>query len=363
MATRRAFGTLSERGHVMLSGILISSDSYHPTPAVGCVRELDNVIAATLGLELCRPFKGEKPAKNSYDFAIYTALDYRELVTLVKNSSSVSGRSKKIAYVFDAFLSKRFRSLPRFIGMATSYAKTLQKLDVIYTPVNQLCAEHSRLLGVVHKFLPIGVDCVKYGLGGQVDKRWIQVNAYGRQPKPVTDALSDALNHSPGSFFYHTDHMQISCLNDTDRHRALFWQTLRSSKIAVAYAPEAYDPAGRFQCSFIGQRWFEALAAGCLIVGKAPSAFETSYLFDWENALIELPTNASDVREFILDLLEDEERLRTTSVINYAQCLSRHDWRHRIKVIVDEHLPELKVCADLAASEASQKGGRMLKIA
>jgi glycosyltransferase involved in cell wall biosynthesis len=82
-------------------------------------------------------------------------------------------------------------------------------------------------------------------------------------------------------------------------------------------------------------RWFEAGASGCVIVGKRPSTPLVDDLLDWENSTIELPSDGEEAVEKIKELLKRPDRLGEISKRNYQQKLRRHDWRWRIKQMLE----------------------------
>ena len=99
----------------------------------------------------------------------------------------------------------------------------------------------------------------------------------------------------------------------------------------------AYDPlavnrpgANAFIFSFIGQRWFESLAAGCLVVGRRPICSEAKKYLDWDDATVELPKNDGDVIPFLEEILNDSDRLESAHKRNYMNSLLKNDWRHRL---------------------------------
>jgi hypothetical protein len=196
-------------------------------------------------------------------------------------------------------------------------------------------------------YLPIGVDALRYGGWVPATRRFVTVNGYGRQPAAVVAGLADRLNRGGDGLFYFTSHVRLGEASDPVRHRDLFWQILRHSRVALAYSPESCDPEGRFPCSFLGQRWYEMLAAGCVVAGKRPRATEVAQQLDWPDATIELPDDPEAAVERVLEIAADTAFIDRVGMMNYAQCLQRHDWRWRI-IELRKAYPQLVSAAQIA---------------
>ena len=71
------------------------------------------------------------------------------------------------------------------------------------------------------------------------------------------------------------------------------------------------------------------------MVGERPNNEVFPKLFDWPDAVIEVPHDSCDIDLVIRDLDRDPERqdgIRRTGV---AQALMRHDWAYRWEAILD----------------------------
>lgn len=345
-------------------GVISARRSAGVSPAQTCVMEMEDVIADVTGgtiLPVLDPAWRDEGA--TYDVVIVGAISYWEASRLIQAARPLLSRSgRRFAYVFDAFhhylsgwLGRFPRPVRELAALARHELRSLRLLDGIFMPIHALTAEQSGFLGVPVHYTPIGVATRHVVTAGHM--RPIDVNAYGRQPRALTDLLSDTMNAGGDPrWFSHTDHMQLSLITDPVRHRRLFWRTLSRSKIALAYASDVYDPAGRFDASFVGQRWYESAAAGCVIVGRAPVAAETRELFGWADALIDLPQDFQAAADMIDRLLADPMALRQVGHRNRIETLRRHDWAHRVAQIADvvglDDLPRLRLALQRLATEA-----------
>ncbi|WP_196073277.1 glycosyltransferase [Nakamurella alba] len=335
------------------NGVIVSTAYASTIPAsTTVVAELNRVVVDVLDLEVVDWKKPRPPSSPGLWF--FSAISYPELADMVAACAKyIPDGAQVIGYIFDGFTSQRLKKLPARARPLTPYVRRLRRFDTIHHPIRALVDEQAKLLGTQIAYTPVGVDAVRYGRPGGMRDRWVTVNGYGRQSMPVSRLLSDRMNSSASEFYQHTNHIRMGTVVDADRHRAHFWQLLRMSRIALAYAPEVVDPRGRFPCSFVGQRWFESLAAGCLVAGVRPSAPEAAELLDWTDATIELSDDPEQAYAELTALAADVDRLEAISHTNYHQTLRRHDWRHRLPLIFG-HLPELVPLLERNAGELAE---------
>jgi hypothetical protein len=97
----------------------------------------------------------------------------------------------------------------------------------------------------------------------------------------------------------------------------------------------------------LGYRYYEGSAAGTVMLGQIPrcEAFET--MFNWQDAVVEINADGSDIAKVISNLADQPERLIEISHRNTVQALLRHDWAYRWKKILEianvEPAPQLQV--------------------
>lgn len=113
------------------------------------------------------------------------------------------------------------------------------------------------------------------------------------------------------------------------RYLPMFWQLLRRSRVSVAF-DHFFANEGSAQISYVGPRRFEALAAGTVVLGKAPPSADRALLLDWPDAAIDLSDDPAAATDELVALLEDEPRLAAASRRNIVEMARRHDWSHRL---------------------------------
>lgn len=231
------------------------------------------------------------------------------------------------AYIFDTY------NTPSNISLFSRFTKLINRIDHLFIPMTEVIDDYRNTFTTNIEMIPMAADVL--GFGKLKIDRYIDIMAYGRQFLPHKNTLENTYNtrNSP-RIFYHTSHFQIGMIHDFYEHRRLFWKLLQNSKIAFAY-DGIYTNPERFKCSFIAQRYFECIATGCVIVGKAPSCSEMKEIFGWKDSTLEIPMKENDLIPWLEELLENEDYLQEVQSRNYYNALKFHDWRYRFAQILD----------------------------
>lgn len=276
-----------------------------------------------------------------------------ELKTIRKNFRNV------ILYIFDSynFPKALLKALP--FSRIARIGKLLSSVDHIFVGLEGGEKEYGTCVETNISYVPLAADVKNFG-SCETNGRCISVNAYGRQNESHTSILSRQFNSKDSEqLFAHTNHLHIDKILNYVEHRRQFWSLLRHSKISLAYDGYIVNRSGknRFPFSFIGQRWFESLAAGCVVVGNRPTCASTDEYIGWEDATIECPNGDGEFLQFIEELLQDTERLVKTCQRNYANSLIKNDWRCRLVNILEVSQNEIgtKLAKDVSCLESEGK--------
>jgi hypothetical protein len=84
----------------------------------------------------------------------------------------------------------------------------------------------------------------------------------------------------------------------------------------------------------VGARYYEGASAGTVLIGHAPECEAFGELFPWQDAVISLQADGSDVIKVLSSLEAEPERISAISRRNAAEALLRHDWVYRWKEIL-----------------------------
>jgi hypothetical protein len=83
----------------------------------------------------------------------------------------------------------------------------------------------------------------------------------------------------------------------------------------------------------IGDRYYEAAAAGAVMIGQPPicAAFDDG--FPWPDAVVTVRPDGSDIISVLTGLRANPEHPALISRTNASEALRRHDWVHRWRTI------------------------------
>lgn len=81
----------------------------------------------------------------------------------------------------------------------------------------------------------------------------------------------------------------------------------------------------------IGFRYYEGAAAGAVMIGQPPGSQEFREMFDWEDAVISVRPDGSDLDDVLRRVSSEKERMSRIARQNTAGVLRRHDWVYRWK--------------------------------
>jgi hypothetical protein len=315
-----------------------------------CVVEFEDVIVRKYGADLRTLDDAKKECNHALVFVV--VLNFAQMRKISPLLARFRSQGKiVIVYVFDGWLAHGKLSLVRKIQakLDPSYLSG-RNFDLLAVPFLQTVTELRSSFGADVLHLPLAVDTTLSD--GSRRDRPLTFLAYGRQPRRLIDGMSRTFN-VPGSkyFMYHTSHASISEITDYYAHRRMFWSMSERSVFSLAFAgfKEERKQISRFPFPFVGQRWFEAMAAGCVVVGQRPGGEEVDQLLDWPESTLELDSQPETAIEQLLDLLGDPDRLASIGLRNAAETREKHDWARRL----DQMEPRVQELLGKRGSSAS----------
>lgn len=316
---------------------VLSLGALYPHVAQGCVSELDEVFAELTDATVLCPRSGAEFREMVVRLApvqddlFVACLSIADVVGLFGGTSGWRRSFRRVfCYVFDAWVSDREVAKSSLRHRVSRYSRVIRQLDHLFVSNPDSVEQYKATYRISVTYVPMAADVLQFG--SMQPRRPITVNAYGRQHSPHVAILSRTFNSNRSSrALHHTDHAAIGVVSNLRQHRAHFWKLLSMSCITLAYDPVAVDPGSRgFPFSFVGQRWFEMLTAGCVVVGIRPNCAEAARLLHWEDATLEAPREPEEFLRFIDGLLADGARLARIRVANHRQMLLEHDWGYRV---------------------------------
>lgn len=240
------------------------------------------------------------------------------------------GYETTAAWVIDSFWTER----------VARFARGGSHLDRVFITDPGLVAEWSELTDATVSLLPWGADTLAFPLQGE--DRATDLLRVGRQPHPWDDDDETArLAHSHGLRFEGRPPMPAG---DPSGGYDQLRESLLRARCVLAFSnlhsPAAYTHPTR---GYLTGRWTDALAAGALVVGAAPSSAPELL---WDGATAEIsPSDPDQGLARVAELCA--QWTPQDALAQQLQARRRLDWRHRLREL--SQALELPESPDLAA--------------
>src|SRR5208283_2455786 len=183
------------------------------------------------------------------------------------------------------------------------------------------------------QFLPAGIDTLRFCPYPHPPTRCIDVLSIGRRAQVVHEALMQMAQEDRKFYVYDT----INALRayDLNEHRSMIANMAKRSRYFIV-SPGKFDkPEETGGVSEFGFRYFEAAAPGAIMIGLRPANNkEFEKIFNWEDAVIEVPFTSDAIVGTIRELDKQPDRQMKISQTNVLQCLLHHDWVYRWEAIL-----------------------------
>jgi len=212
------------------------------------------------------------------------------------------------------------------------YLSILTAFDVVMFYYSQTAAAvgselHSRCM-----FVPPGIDSILFCPYPECRPRVVDVYSIGRR-SDVThqELLRQATDH--GSLYIH-DSIAGGSAIDVAQHRMLLANLAKRSRYFIVNPALVDRPDVRGEQSEIGNRYFEGAASGAVMIGDRPKNREFDMLFDWPDAVVNLPFGSGDINRLIAEMDSQPDRLQKIRNDNVVNALMRHDWVYRWETVL-----------------------------
>jgi hypothetical protein len=207
------------------------------------------------------------------------------------------------------------------------------------------------------QYLPAGIDCLNFCPYPNPPARVVDVLSIGRRAPATHKALMRMARED--NKFYVYDTINALKAHDLDEHRLMMANMAKRSRYFIV-SPGKFDkPEETGGTSEFGYRYFEAGAAGTIMIGMRPyNNKEFDKIFTWPDAVLEVPFTSDEIVSVIREFDKEPERQAKARQTNITQCLLNHDWLYRWEAVLDmvgmQPLPKLqnrkRVLKELAAT-------------
>jgi hypothetical protein len=206
-------------------------------------------------------------------------------------------------------------------------ADLLARFDLVTCFCGDLTEDYKNATGGRAIFMPAHLDTLDFHSTSSF--RPIDLIVCGRRDPDLHRPLHRHFNELGKDRIYldfRTDGQEkISC---EDGFRLLM-STYSKSSAVFCFEPSY---VGRFKGrSPLLSRWVHGWAAGCTVLGKAPTGKGTQSLLDWPEAVIDLPRDPREAIDLVEHILNDAEGLERRRYRNVYEAIARHDTRLRLR--------------------------------
>src|SRR4029077_19090089 len=220
------------------------------------------------------------------------------------------------------------------IPLFKHWIHSLQRFDHVFVSAQGSVAALSDAIGRPCRWLPDSVDTLRFTPYPKPPARVIDVYSIGRRREEIHRALLEAARRKDIFYVYDTFGGSMSNVLNYREHRDFFSNMAKRSRffvVAPAKAGTTGETGGQVE---IGARYYEGASAGNVMIGHVPECEAFQELFPWQDAVISLQADGSDVTKVLSSLEAEPERISAISRRNAAEALLRHDWIYRWKEIL-----------------------------
>ncbi len=209
----------------------------------------------------------------------------------------------------------------------------LKRFDHVIVGHSGAVAPLSNAIGREVHWVPGAVDTLRFSPYPNPPDRVIDVYSVGRRIDAIHRELSTAAGNK--KIFYLHDTFQGTAdaqMYSHRQHRDMFANVAKRAKCFMVAPGKIGDREVRGQVE-IGYRYYEGAAAGTVMIGQAPEIEVFHEMFPWQDAVVHIQPDGSDVLTVLAELASDFERTTAIGRTNAAEALLRHDWIYRWKEV------------------------------
>jgi hypothetical protein len=184
-------------------------------------------------------------------------------------------------------------------------------------------------------WVPLGVDAIRFSPYPRPPERVIDVYSMGRRSEGLHRDLLDLAAKKDMFYVYDTFVASETKINDHRQHREMLANMAKRSRYFLVAPSTNRSPAEIGNQIEVALRYYEASAAGAVMLGQIPDCEPFHKMFNWPDVVVEIQADGSDVADTISSLAVQPERLLEISRRNAMEALLRHDWAYRWKKIFD----------------------------
>ncbi|MGI9064540.1 MAG: glycosyltransferase family protein [Pseudonocardiaceae bacterium] len=195
------------------------------------------------------------------------------------------------------------------------------------TPLQRLRSPRLRTIEVIGGLL----DVLAFPSRPDAAGRPIDVVNLGRRSRQQHVLLQRWVDETDGFYLYDTGY--LGSLHSLPEHRRLYTGVTSRSRVFITNYAAVGDPRRGFPAGEVGLRFYEAMAAGCVLAGDLPTASRTYQALIAPADPIPFTTGAPSLPEELLAVLADPAEQQRRGRAARALALRHLDMAHRWKDI------------------------------
>ncbi len=209
-----------------------------------------------------------------------------------------------------------------------------QNFDHVFVSSDYCYSRLSSLIDRPVTHIPFGIDALKFCPYPSPPQRSIDVCSLGRRAPQVHDVLIQQAQINNLFYYYDTVKKQALKIDNHREHRLKLISLLQRSRYCTNYFAKFDEAATIGRSQEMGSRFFEAAAAGTIMLGMPPVSDIFPQYFDWEDVVITVDPSQQDIMAVIAELDAQPDRLEKIRRDNVVNSLLRHDWVYRWQKIL-----------------------------
>ncbi len=231
----------------------------------------------------------------------------------------------------------------------------LERFDRVIVGLKSSRSKLSELLRVPCDYVQAGIDAIRFCPYPNPPQRFIDFYSMGRRSQETHEALLEWASDRDKYYMYDT--VQSLAALGIDAYRTHLASLIQRTRYFSANKARVDNPEVTAGQDEIGLRYFEGAAAGTIMMGETPRHSEAFHeLFNWPDAVIDVPFGSRDMAEVIDALENDPERVARIRYNNVINSLTRLDWVHSWRRI-------LELCDLLPTDEMVERERRLRHLA
>ncbi|GLH79948.1 hypothetical protein SSBR45G_48570 [Bradyrhizobium sp. SSBR45G] len=325
---RNIFGRALNRGpHVELEDIICEVDSAEllaPRLDPSSRRASFATRLAYHAPVLLNPGLPRRPARQQYD-VLFAICGFPQDLIMFDAIEDLRASSRLSVCLLDELWVKEIAKHRHFL-------KVLAKFDIVMPFQISTVEPLSKEIGQRCVHLPLAIDAIRFSPYPDPPERVIDVYSMGRRSRTIHEKLL-AMSRDDGLFYLH-DTIGGSQAIDLGEHRTQVANIAKRSRYFLVNPGKFDEPAETGRQVEFGYRYFEGAASGAIMLGERPDNELFPRLFDWPDAMVNVPHTSDDIDRVIRDLDRDPERQDRMRRAGMTQTLLRHDWVYRWETIL-----------------------------